>query len=791
MGEDASMLRAPRQRTVVLVALLAASLLSWAGSPATAASSVGFGKSLLAGASSQLPTSLQFGPDGRLYVADMTGAIRAYTVERSGRNRYAVTATEVIGRIAAIPNHDDDGTPRPDVTGRMVTGLLVVGTAANPQLYVTSNDPRRGGSAMGDVGLDTNSGTITRLRWDGARWRGRELVRGLPRSEEVHLSNGMALDPTTKTLFVAIGGNTNMGAPSVAFAGLPEYALSAAIVSVDLGALGSTTYDLPTLDDPDRPGAIDGNDPFGGNDGANQARIVPGGPVQVYSPGYRNAYDLVRLNGRLYATDNGPNEGAGGLPSGEGTPGCTNAEAELGITAEDSLHLVEAGDYGGHPNPTRGNVANTFGGASPVPVADPRECTWLPPGPARGSLATFVRSVDGIDGYTATNFSRAMKGDLLIAAYSQNAIIRVELNAAGDTAVSNAVLFANVAKRPLDLTAQGANEVFPGTIWVADQALGTITVFEPNDYGGTPVPCSGLDDPARDDDADGFTNADEFDNGTDPCSAGDVPADHDNDRISNLNDPDDDDDGAPDTSDPFAWDPANGTTTTLPVNVSWDPVPWGLDGIAATGFTGLMTDGVTDYEAQFDPEGMAVATAAGTLSIDAVGPGTAAGAVNTQRFGFQRGLFVPSGSGRFRVVGRMVAPFGGLTPEPGQAMGVMLGTGGQDDYAELTVVGSGSGAVRFRLEVDGQTLLTRSVPLTLPGPESIDLSLVVDPVRATVLPRYAVVTAGVPGTQVPMGPVVAVPRAWVEDSSLAIGLIATSAGASPFPATWDFLRARV
>ncbi|MGH7536046.1 MAG: Kelch repeat-containing protein, partial [Gemmatimonadales bacterium] len=45
---------------------------------------IGFGKSTLQGGSSTHPTSLQFGPDGRLYVAHQTGLIKAYTVVRNG-----------------------------------------------------------------------------------------------------------------------------------------------------------------------------------------------------------------------------------------------------------------------------------------------------------------------------------------------------------------------------------------------------------------------------------------------------------------------------------------------------------------------------------------------------------------------------------------------------------------------------------------------------------------------------------------------------------------------------------
>src|SRR5687767_10526491 len=55
-----------------------------------------FGKSLLGGATSANPTSLQFGPDGRLYVAQQNGVIKAYTVVRNGANNYSVTDTENI-----------------------------------------------------------------------------------------------------------------------------------------------------------------------------------------------------------------------------------------------------------------------------------------------------------------------------------------------------------------------------------------------------------------------------------------------------------------------------------------------------------------------------------------------------------------------------------------------------------------------------------------------------------------------------------------------------------------------
>jgi hypothetical protein len=89
-------------------------------------------------------------------------------------------------------------------------------------------------------------------------------------------------------LYLAQGGNTNRGAPSHHFNYMPEFAYSA-IVRIDLDAIGETTYDLPTLKSDLYPNLTG---PFGGDFGRRQAKIVPGSPVQVHAPGFRNPYDL-------------------------------------------------------------------------------------------------------------------------------------------------------------------------------------------------------------------------------------------------------------------------------------------------------------------------------------------------------------------------------------------------------------------------------------------------------------------------------------------------------------------
>ncbi len=381
-----------------------------------------------------LVTSLRWGPDNRLYVTQRYGVIKVYTVTENNGD-YEVSKTETINLINGIDNHNDNGDLNNGVNTRQVTAIVATGSATKPVLYVASSDSRVGGP-NGDQNLDGNSGVITKLEWrgdngrtpdntdfnafsDAQLWERTDIVRGLPRSEENHATNGLRL--TTwggkDYLLVCQGGNTNAGGPSRSFARASEYALSAAVLSVDLDAIEAMPvndagpdqfiYDIPTLDDPLRPNVgpedpndpaytgVDQNDPFGCNDGLNQAMIVENGPVQVFAAGFRDAYDMVVTEeGRVYVTDNGANQGWGGMPTNEGpavngvsnvtndyltVDGSPNGEEPGGggtpfngqnVDNWDHLELVTGiGDatsnsidnydpfdyYGGHPTPVRAN----------------------------------------------------------------------------------------------------------------------------------------------------------------------------------------------------------------------------------------------------------------------------------------------------------------------------------------------------------------------------------------------------------------------------------------------------
>ncbi|MCZ4263061.1 hypothetical protein O4G76_19730, partial [Limimaricola sp. G21655-S1] len=389
------------------------------------------------------PTALVWGADGRLYVTEVDGDVHVLTIafgdpdptDGDTTARFHVTDQVTLNHVKSIPNHNDDGSANA-ATKRQVTGIdvtpqfdangdpVMIGGKPAVTVYVTSSDSRIGAGGGGaDANLDTNSGIITKLTQTGPNsWDAVDLVRGLARSEENHALNGLeviqVLDADGKLvserLIVANGGNANNGAPSNHFAGQQETAYSAAILEVDLTMLASMpvltdggrkyVYDVPTLDDPALPGADDGNDPFGGNDGFNGGKIDPAGPIGIYSPGYRNAYDVeVTEDGRVYTYDNGANNLWGGRPIGEaGDNGASSDFAQaLGYIAlnlnngdgstkdpmslvawdpknYDQMHEVTRSDdlagrvlaagqggaqtytldgltyvYGGHPNPTR------------------------------------------------------------------------------------------------------------------------------------------------------------------------------------------------------------------------------------------------------------------------------------------------------------------------------------------------------------------------------------------------------------------------------------------------------
>lgn len=787
-------------------------------------------------------TSIQFGPDDKLYFTRVDGLVVICDIERVGPDDYAASNVEIISLVKDIPNYDDDGTHNPSLTNRQSTGLLVVGTAQDPVIYVTSSDPREGAGSGGlDLNLDTNSGIISRLTRDtNGEWEKVDIVRGLPRSEENHASNGLQIDATGNTLYLAQGGNTNAGSPSNNFAFACETALAAAILSIDLPAINAMPvltdaygqkyiYDLPTLNDPDtsrpeNPDGSDMNDPFGGNDGLNQAKIVPGGPVQVYASGFRNPYDILIAKtpgrvGNMYTFDNAGNSGWGGYPKNEDVPATATNEYVSGEPGEvnnlDNLHLISGlGYYGGHPNPIRANPAGAGwfrnddgpGGAGlvfspsptsdwpPVPVsmADPQQGDFRLPGPDNGALFTNSSSTTGMGEYTAQNFGGAMVGDIIVTQYNNATVQRISLNADGTQVTGSSVLLQGSAFNiPLDVAMPGPEGApdLAGTIFVAHHSNKGITVLEPTDFdsngGGV---CTGTFSFGLDEDFDGYSNADEINNNSDPCSPAVLPPDNDGDLLSDLLDTDDDNDGILDTEDVFPIDPSNGSRVGSPVR--YDLFNELGIGFFSIGFTGVMLDPGEDYSTNIDLTDIIAGGTAGLYTDPSIGPGNPHGAANDQLNAFQFGVNVDEFTGPFRVNSGLGGLLFNGSPTDDQSQGVYIGNGDQDNYLKVAVhANSGPGAIEVVHEEDGLIISQNLYGQTGLFNQVVTLTLLVDPINGTVQPGYSL---GTLGAIIDVGPPISVGGKILDaiqsSESMAFGLLATTGDVSTptFNATWDY-----
>ena len=307
------------------------------------------------------PTSLQFGPDGRLYVApdgrdDQGVHGRAAGPEQRTPSRPTETIT--LDSVDPEPRRQRHAQPVGHrQAGHRHPGGRHGGEPADLRRVVGSAHRRRAASAATWTSTRTPASSRGSPRW-AARGRRSDLVRGLPRSEENHSGNGMALDPATNKLLIAYGGNTNKGAPSNNFAMLPEYALSAR--SCRSTSTRSATRPTTCRRSTTRTGRAPRRErPLRRQRREEPGALVPGGPVQVYAPGFRNPYDLVVTPGgpdvhdrqRRQRRVGGRAGGRGRRPGPAPTSRSTNSD-----TDQDALiRITGPGFYGGHPNPTRAN----------------------------------------------------------------------------------------------------------------------------------------------------------------------------------------------------------------------------------------------------------------------------------------------------------------------------------------------------------------------------------------------------------------------------------------------------
>jgi hypothetical protein len=364
-------------------------------------------------------TSLERGPDGKLYALRNDGLIKRFPVQSDGQ---LGTPEELTGlRTYAQAKFGD-----PD---RLAIGFAFdpSSTASAPVAWVSHTTS--GFSDMPDWG-----GEITRL--SGANLQNATTyVVGLPRSERDHVTNSLTF--RAGRLYFNQGSNSAMGAPDVGWGWRRERMLSGSVLELDPAAIANPPLNVKT---PEPAPPTDPNDPVSQDKVVDPASSYPimrtagtydpyaaGAPLKIYATGVRNAYDLVwHSNGSLYVPTNGSAEGgnAPGTPSqlpsmcssridgnpftgtftsstgayaGGMAPGANNIEKQ-----RDWLFRVQRGGYYGHPNPRR--CEWVLNGGNPTTGADAGEVLAYP-----GARSRVTRTTAGPRSTSATTSRRTAR----------------------------------------------------------------------------------------------------------------------------------------------------------------------------------------------------------------------------------------------------------------------------------------------------------------------------------------------------------------------------------------------
>jgi glucose/arabinose dehydrogenase len=367
----------------------------------------------------ELPTVLAWGPDDRLYVATVDGAIEAIELSADG----AVTGVDVIAEAG------ENGA---------ILGMAFDPMSPDPVLYVAEN------FIEGTSNGDPFPNRIIRYRGDSLSERD-VAISGLPVSGHNHGTNALAFDGEGR-LYIAQGGATSAGVPSALddprWLGWDETPLSGAVLVADVNAPG-----------------FDGEITYDRREAVPETNVVSG-DVEVWSLGHRNTFTMVfHSNGNLYAIDNG---------SSEPFPASADCETDEPppVNEPDQLNLVVEGAYYGHPNRNRART-------------NPEECFYVSPRDEQYTSGDHMvqlvpASSDALIEFGGGAFGGVWDGDLIYAWFSGGEVRRLALGPDGET-IDREEIVASGFVFPVSMV-QGPD----GTIYIAEYAGGVVSYLKPD-----------------------------------------------------------------------------------------------------------------------------------------------------------------------------------------------------------------------------------------------------------------------------------------------------------------------
>ncbi|MFS4438004.1 carbohydrate-binding protein [Paracoccaceae bacterium GXU_MW_L88] len=381
-------------------------------------------------------TTIEFGPDGKLYVGTITGEIHRWDVNADGSIDKASQETLSLDYL-------EEGTDR-----RGIVGMVFDPNDPNT-IWITDNAPIPRESKA--YSTPEFSGRVSKItlgdNGDFDTATAETFAFGFPRSGGDHLTNSLEFrknpdfgqaDEPEYLLYLSQGSNSAAGDPDNAWGNRPERLFNAAILEIDIsqeapaGGFDVRTEpidydDVPTTTFPDSDFNDDGTYPGMYNPYADDA------VVKIYATGVRNAYDLVwHSNGNLYVPTNGTASG-GKTPTDPTQPGLdttiTNSPKQY-----DYLFTVDEGGYYGHPVTLRDEYV--LNGGNPTSGLDPNEVVSGNDGnPNTDGYEVGVqpdenydldgvynlgynRSPNGVTEYTGNAFGSNLKGAVVFAQFS-------------------------------------------------------------------------------------------------------------------------------------------------------------------------------------------------------------------------------------------------------------------------------------------------------------------------------------------------------------------------------------